>query len=91
MANDFSVNPWYIDTPMATPYNSYCKVTNIIWSEMVAATDQLIIVDRHGKVIVDTKGQAGLEQQVMGSFGWVNGFQATTLTAGKVAVVVSKS
>lgn len=91
MANDFSANPWYIDTVMPTAINQNCRLSSVTWSEQTAAGDQLVIVDRNGKIIIDTKAQSANYQQVLGGFGWVAGFKVTVLTSGKLSIVISKA
>lgn len=89
MANDFGAGQWQIDAVMATPYPSYVKVANIIWTDQAAAGDQLIIVDRNNKVIIDIKANGANVVQSIGNMGWVNGFKVSTLTSGKVYVYMA--
>ncbi len=96
MANDFSANPWSIDTAFATPIaknhitNCMIFIKSITWSDQVAAGDQLIIQDRNGKLIQDVKAQAANAAIIINNPGWVEGLQVPTLASGKLSVVVSK-
>lgn len=89
MANSFQVNPWVVDTVMATPAApNPVLVRNIIWTDQVAAGDQLIIQDSNGNVIIDIKASVANVVQTLGNFGWVSGIRVTTLTSGKVYIYV---
>lgn len=89
MANTFNVNPWVIDTVMATSSSANpVLVRNIIWTDQVAAGDQLIIVDASGNVIIDIKASVANVVQALGNMGWVSGLKVTTLTSGKVYIYV---
>lgn len=102
MANDFTKNPWTIDTPYSTPAtaapgalnnhitNSYVFIKSITWSDQVAAGDQLIITDRNGKLIQDIKAQGANVALIINNPEWVNGFLVPTLASGKLSVVVQK-
>ena len=84
MANNFTANPWVVDTVMATPITQNVKLSNVIWTEQVAAGDQLVAKDQAGNVILDIKASSANIVQTLGNFQWVNGLQVTTLTSGKV-------
>jgi len=97
MANDFSANPWFIDTAYSTPPTSPAHITNsmvyvksVTWSDQVAGGDQLLIKDRNGKIIQDAKAQAANATIILNNPGWVEGFMVPTLASGKLSVVVSK-
>lgn len=96
MANDFSANPWSIDTAFATPIaknhitNCMIYIKSITWSDM-AANDLLLIQDRNAKPIQDAKAATANQIIIVNNPGWVEGFQVPTLTpGGKVSVVISK-
>lgn len=95
MANDFSANPWNIDTAFATPVaknhitNNQIFVKSITWSDMAAGA-QVIVQDRNGKVIQDSISVTANTTIIMNNPGWVLGMQVPTLTSGKLSVVVSK-
>jgi hypothetical protein len=89
MANDFSSGQWVIDTVMPTAYKAQVKISNIVWTDQVAAGDQLVILNRAGKTVLDIKAQAANIVQTLGGFGWVDGFQITVLSSGKVFVYMA--
>ena len=88
MANNLTTNPWTIDTVMAAAYPSYVRIRDLTWDEQAASGDQLVIVDQHGKLIIDTKASGANVYQRWGNLGWVNGFQVTTLGSGKVTIAI---
>lgn len=88
MANNFSTNPWTIDSTMASAYKAYVWIKDLTWDEQANAGDQLVIVDQNGKLILDTKASAQNVYQRFGRIGPVNGFQVTTITSGKVTVAI---
>lgn len=96
MANDFSANPWSVDTPFATPIaknhitNCMIFLKSITWSDQIAAGDQIIIQDRNGKLIQDAKANAANVPIIINNPGWVGGIQIPTLTSGKLSLVISK-
>lgn len=95
MANDFTANPWFIDTVFATPIaknhitNNMIYMKSITWSDMAAA-GQVIIQDRNGKVIQDSISVTANTTVIVNNPGWVEGLQVPTLTSGKLSIVVSK-
>lgn len=95
MANDFSANPWSIDTVFATPIaknhitNNMIYIKSITWSDMAAA-GQVIVQDRNGKLIQDSISVTANTTVIMNNPGWVEGLQVPTLTSGKLSIVVSK-
>lgn len=97
MANDFTENPWFIDTPYSTAPSpghitqSRIKAISITWSDQVAAGDQVIIKNRNGKVIVDAKAQAANTAIILSVPSWVNGLFVPTLTSGKLSVTIHKT
>jgi len=96
MANDFTVNPWSIDTAYSTPpsaghiVSSQIKAISITWSDQVAAGDQVVIKDRNGKIIVDAKAQAANTAIILASPSWVSGLFVPTLVSGKLSITVHK-
>ena len=88
MANNFTANPWVVDTVMATPITQNLKISNIIWTEQIAAGDQLVIQDQAGNVILDIKASSANIVQTLGNFQWVNGLKVTTLTSGKLYIYI---
>lgn len=95
MANDFSANPWSIDTAFATPIaknhitNNMIFIKSITWSDM-AANATLIIQDRNNKIIQDSIAANPVSAIILNNPGWVLGFQVPTLSSGKLSVVLSK-
>jgi hypothetical protein len=95
MANDFSGNPWSIDTAYATIPSaghiagSMVKAISITWSDQSAANVQLIIKDRNGRVIVDAKAQAANTAIIVAAPSWVQGLFVPTLD-GKLSIAIHK-
>lgn len=85
MANDFTGNPWIIDSVMAAPYTGVVFVKDVTWDEQANAGDQLTIKRGNGSIVIDTKASAPNVFQ-----RWtperIQGFQVTTLGSGKVMV-----
>lgn len=96
MANDFSANPWSIDTAYATPpsaghiTSSYIKALSITWSDQAAAGNQVVIKDKNGKIIVDAKAQAANTPVILANPSWVNGLFVPTLDSGKLSITIHK-
>lgn len=98
MANDFTSNPWLIDTAYSTIPSpghitgSMIKAISITWSDTTNAADQVIIKDRNGKTIVDAKaGQASAPALIVATPSWVNGIFVPTLAAGsKLSIAIHK-
>lgn len=88
MANDITGNPWFLDTT-GTIYTDKVKIESIVWSDQVAAGDQLLIKDNNGKTILDTKASAANTEQWFGIKGWFNGIVLTTLASGKVMLYMA--
>lgn len=88
MANNFTSNPWVLDTVMTTPYKAYVRIRDISWTDQGAAGDQLLIQDMNGNTVVDAKASAANVFERFGQLGWVDGFKLVTLTSGKVIVAV---
>ena len=86
MANDFTGNPWTIDTVMPAPYLGVVFISDVTWDEQANANDQLVIKRTNGSLILDTKASAPNVYQRTGKINYVNGFQVTTLGSGKVTV-----
>jgi hypothetical protein len=88
MANNFTANPWVIDTVMANAITQNLKISNIVWTEQVAAGDQLVILDQAGNTILDIKASSANIVQTLGNFQWVNGLKVTVLTSGKLYIYI---
>lgn len=95
MANDFSANPWTIDTVFATPIarnhitNNMIYIKSITWSDMAAGAT-LLIQDRNSKIIQDAVSAQANVPIIINNPGWVEGLQVPTLSSGKLSVIVSK-
>lgn len=93
MPNDFTGNPWVIDTVMPVAYPHVVFIKDLTWDEMgdAAGADQLVIKRRNGQLIVDSKNSGPQVYQRFGTIGSVEGFQVTTLAGvapGKVMVFI---
>lgn len=88
MANNLTGMTLFVDTAFATGFTlqSQYRVKHVVWSEQVAAGDELIIKDRAGRTILQTKAVAANTQQVINVEDWVDGIQVPTLTSGKVNI-----
>jgi len=96
MPNDFSANPWSIDTTFAAPIaknhitNNMIYIKSITWSDM-AAGGLLLIQDRNGKTIQDSISVTANTTVILNNPGWVEGIQVPTLNANsKLSIVISK-
>lgn len=91
MANDFSTNPYYIDTAFTTGdvLHRNHRVQSIVWTNQVAAGDQLTILDGAGKTIVNSKA-IGANQDGNFNFvnGWFFGIQVPTLASGVLQIYI---
>lgn len=97
MANDFSANPWVIDTaysniPSAGHITgSMCRVASMTWSDMAAGAT-IAVKDRNGKLIADSTNQATANVTiVLGTPSWVEGLFVPTLSSGKLSVTIQKA
>jgi len=91
MPNNFTSSPHTIDSVMATAYPpgvGYVWIEDISWTEMVNAGDQLVIKDRNGNLILDTKATGANQFERFGKLNRVNGYQITVLGSGKVTIVI---
>lgn len=95
MANNFSSNPWVVDTAFAAAPSpghittSYIRCTGITWESMAAA-GHVVITDRNGKVIYDSTNAQANVPVVLGNPGWINGILVPTLTSGTLSIGTSK-
>ena len=97
MANDFSANPWVVDTPYSTiPSPGHITGSNvrcgsITWTDM-AASATVVIKDRNGKLIADSTNQATADVTiVLGTPSWVEGLLVPTLSSGKLSITIQKT
>lgn len=95
MANDFTANPWSIDTVFAAPIaknhitNNMIYIKSITWSDMAAGAS-LLMQDRNSKPVIDSVSVTANTTVIVNNPGWVLGMQVPTLSSGKLSVVVSK-
>lgn len=94
MANDFTSNPWSIDTAYSTIPSpghiagSMVKAISITWSDQ-AVGGALIIKDRNGKTIVDAISALANTPVVVAAPSWVAGIFVPTLS-GKLSIAIHK-
>lgn len=96
MANDFTSNPWSIDTAYSTIPSpghiagSMVKAISITWSDQAAGgAAQVIIKDVNGKTIVDAISLQANTPVVVASPSWVHGILVPTLS-GKLSIAIHK-
>lgn len=91
MANDFSRNPYFLDTVMANPTHDWVWIKEIAWTDFGTA-DSLIIKDASGGTILDTKTTASNTEnyQKFSVDGRFHGIQLTALTAGGKVIIYIK-
>ena len=90
MANDFSANPWSLDTVstavVTTFWSTQAKISHAEFIDYNADTDVAELQDVNGKSIWKANGASDLRPIVSGKIGWVRGIKLTSITAGKVRV-----
>ena len=97
MANYLKENPFYIDTAVNIQPPTWGKifVKEIRWEGALAIGSQLVISTGTGGTIVnETIAATDVDLTVIrfGPFGWVNGFNVTTITTGSnITVTITKS
>ncbi len=99
MANDFTGNPWVIDTAYSTIPSpghitgSMVKAISITWSDTTNAADAVTITQINGKPIVDAKaGVASAPALIIAQPSWVRGILVPTLAAGsKLSITIEKN
>lgn len=91
MANDISGPVWRIDT-LPFSYIGPVKLKNVIWTEQVAAGDQLVIQSQASKTLVDAKAYAANYTMEFKDIEWVPtnppGIKFITLASGVVLLAV---
>lgn len=91
MANDFTGNPWKIDTVFTTgfPLETNIKITHIEWEEMAAGAT-IVVLDKAGRTILDTTAIAANEDRDWGVHSvWLRGLQVPTLSSGRLMVFLA--
>lgn len=95
MANYLKENPLYIDATVNLQPPQYGKifVKEVRWEGFAAGSTLVIATGTGGTIINETTGAGDVDLGVMrfGPFGWVNGFNVTTLSAGNITVTITKS
>jgi len=88
MANNIQGPVWRIDT-LPFVYHGPVKITNLWWTDQVAAGDSLVINSITGVPIVDSKAYAANFVQNFGFLGWYPvGIQVLTLGSGVIHISV---
>lgn len=84
MANDFSRNPWVLDTPGATSHHvGPIKIDQIEFVGYSVATDICEVTDLDGKLIARLDGDADFKSVRTGNIGWSHrGLILSTLSGG---------
>lgn len=95
MANYLKENPYYIDTAVNIQPPNYGKqfIKEVRWEGFAAGSTLVISTGTGGTIINETTGAGDVDLGVMrfGPFGWVNGFNVTTISAGNITVTITKS
>ena len=95
MANDFTINPWTLDTVVADftdltkVWGSAAFIDHFEFVDYTLDTDACQIVDRNGKVIWEGNGESDFSPVVSGKIGVVQGgirLAALTNAASRVRV-----
>lgn len=90
MANNIGANPWYLDTPSATPvWTGKVYIKELIWNKPAAGAT-LVILDQNGNTILNTVANTADPMFAFGTLSWVNGFVVTTLSSGTLSVFITK-
>lgn len=90
MANNFSANPWYIDTPgVGAEWHGRVYIKDLIWNKPTAGT-ALIILDDNGNTILNTVANTNDPMFSFGTLGWVTGIHVTTLASGTLSFFINK-
>lgn len=96
MANDFTGNPWVIDTPYSTIPSpghiagSNVKIISLTWTNQANAGDEVLVTRVNGKPIMDSKTNNPNTAIVLGNVDWVEGVLVPTLAAGSKLYVQLK-
>lgn len=88
MANQFDHNPWFVDSVMASAYLSQVRIGQIIWTGQTALGDEVIILDKAGKIIWKAKADGPNDERRSGGIGWVHGLQVTQIDSGYLTIAI---
>lgn len=95
MANYLKENPLYIDAPVNLQPPQYGKifVKEVRWEDYIVGNALVVSTGTGGTIINETiqTGDTDLGVIRFGPFGWVNGFNVTTISGGNITVTVTKS
>lgn len=95
MANYLRENPFFLDTVANIQPPNWPKifVKEVRWEGFAAGSTLVVQTGTGGTIISETTGAGDVDLGVMrfGPFGWVNGFNLTTLSAGNITVTITKS
>lgn len=91
MANDFSSNPYFIDTAFSSGevLLRNHRIRSVVWTNQVTAGDVLLVKDGDGKTIINAKASAANTNEAFSFMdGWFFGIQVPTLASGVLLVYV---
>lgn len=96
MANYLKESVYYIDTAVNIQPPNYGKqyIKEIRWENFATGNQLVISTGTGGTLVNETINAAQTNFQVMrfGPFGWVNGFNVTTITSGSnITVTTTKA
>lgn len=91
MANDFSRNPWVIDTAFSAKPAAITPLTSVMidhfeFCDYTLDTDSVTVQDFTGGVLWDDNGASDLRTIRSGTVGNVRGILVPTLSSGKLLV-----
>jgi|SRR5215831_3342876 len=81
MANQLTVNPWVIDTPVAAGVILFAgdlHNTQVEYVGYTADTDTVEVLDRYGNLVASLNGASDLRTVRTGRIGWIHGFTVRT-------------
>lgn len=95
MANDYSTNPWILDTVTAAPdfpFKSTIYVDHFEWVDYAADTDTVTLTNGAGKLVWKANGASDLSEVRSGHVGAISGgvFMSQLTGAGKIRVFLGK-
>ncbi len=89
MANDLTGRVWTLDTPSATVpvYDHEVKINHIEFLGYTTATDAVVLQDRNGRDLWDSRGSTNFDVQSSHKIGWSDGLIFASLTGGSAGFV----
>lgn len=96
MANYLKENPFYIDSSVNIQPPNWPKIflKEVRWENFAVGSSLVVSTGTGGTIINETIAAGDVDLNVMrfGPFGWVNGFNVTTITTGSnITVTITKS